>query len=156
MQSWENKFFWSCWWFFSYRGHSSMTCWTASISTQSHPELLHWINSYLYSFILQYPVKRCGKERDPKKARLIRILNQLNLVAWKYYDLKSACLWNVPALLPFRYDRRLCCRLDILIGDNRGIHRHIWGLISDQTSRYNSKCIRMYDFHVHVVEKSHP
>ena len=120
-----------------------MKCWTASISTQSHPELLQRFNFHLYSFILQYPARRCWKERYPKKARLIRISNQLELVTWKYYDLKSACLWNVPALLPFRYGQRLCCRLDIQIGDNRGIHRHLWGLISDQTSHYNSKCIRM-------------
>ena len=143
MPSWEKTFFWSYWWLSPYRGHSSMKCWTASISTQSHLERLHWFNLYLYSFILQYPVRRCGKEIDPKEARQIRIPNQLDLVAWNYYDLKYAWLWNAPALLPFRYDLRLCCGLDILIGDNRDSHRLLWVWISDQISRYNCKCIRM-------------
>ena len=58
-----------------------MKCRTASISTQSHSEILHLFNLYLYSFFLQYPVWRCGKERDHKKASLIRIYNQLDLVA---------------------------------------------------------------------------
>ena len=93
MRSWENKFFWSCWWLSSYRGHSGMKCWTASIFTQSHPELSHFFFVFIYPAISS---QRCGKERDPKKAWLIRISNQLDLVACKYRKFRALFIMSSP------------------------------------------------------------
>ena len=64
--------------------------------------------------------------------------------------------WNVPALLPFRYDRHLCCRFDILIGENRGIPTDISEAWFPIRHHFAVEVHKNDDWHVHAVEKGHP
>ena len=81
------------------------------------------------------------------KRELIALLNLsswcLVMVERLFLVVPRGCLQFVIVVFLIILTYYFCCRLDILIGDNRGIHRHHWGLIYDQSSRYNNKCIRM-------------